>query len=198
MTSIFIFRRDLRVDDNTALREACQNSQAEVPIFILTPEQLVRNPYKSQNAVQFMDESLKDLDQALRRKGSRLFKFFGPPEKVLSRLLTQTGAKHVYVNNDYDPSNNNGGWRFNASVGADATPYFRALNPWIQSVKHDPQTIYIKRWVPELQSVPTKHIHTWYAHHQEYPQVKYPAPIVDFTTTFKQHLERYRRAASAK
>lgn len=458
--AIFIFRRDLRLEDNTGLIAAAQQSHKVIPVFILTPEQLVRNPYRSNNAVQFMVESLEDLNNSLRKKGSRLFKFFGPPAEVLAQLLKDTGATAVYVNRDYtvyaktrdeklasicqrnnvefhsiedillhpvgsiatksgkiyskftpyynaairwpvakpsafkvnnlhrannrirgeytqslktfytpnpnialhggrtlglkrlsalknfskysknhdvlavpttqmsayikfgcvsirevyhqavkvtnrrselvrqlywrdfyhnmveyhpqllsanlrerslgmnikwitlktataaqkqswrawisgrtgfpvvdaamrqlaqtgymhnrgrlivssflvknlgfhwaegeryfatqlvdyDVCNNNGGWRFNASVGADATPYFRVLNPWVQSATHDPQAIYIKKWVPELRDVPAKHIHTWHMHHSEYPQIKYPAPIIDYATSVKKHMERF-------
>ena len=56
--SIFIFRRDFRIIDNTAWNMAIKNSTTIYPIFILTPEQLTKNSYKSNNAVKFMIESL--------------------------------------------------------------------------------------------------------------------------------------------
>ena len=77
MKSIFIFRRDYRLNDNIGLLEALAKSIEVIPIFIFTPEQLVHNPYKSDNAVQFMIESVEDLDEQLKNKGSRLFYFFG-------------------------------------------------------------------------------------------------------------------------
>ena len=38
-------------------------------------------------------------------------------------------------------------------TGTDAAPYFRVFNPILQGKKHDPEGVYIKRWVPELASL---------------------------------------------
>ena len=59
MKSIFIFRRDIRLNDNTALIECFKKSDSLLPIFIFTPEQIddKKNKYFSSNAFQFMIES---------------------------------------------------------------------------------------------------------------------------------------------
>nr|CCC94154.1 putative deoxyribodipyrimidine photolyase [Trypanosoma congolense IL3000] len=62
---------------------------------------------------------------------------------------------------DYDVANNSGGWLWSSGQGADAQPYFRIFNPFRQSARYDPQAVFIKRWVPELQGVPAKVIHEW-------------------------------------
>lgn len=59
--SLFLFRRDLRIPDNTGLIEASSASETVVPAFIFDPRQASRNPYFSLNAFQFMIESLHDL-----------------------------------------------------------------------------------------------------------------------------------------
>lgn len=69
MKSLFLFRRDLRLEDNTALYEALKNSDTVICAFILDPRQ-ISSPYRSDNAVQFMITSLKELDHKLRQKGS--------------------------------------------------------------------------------------------------------------------------------
>ncbi len=51
---------------------------------------------------------------------------------------------------DGEIASNNGGWQWSAGTGADAAPWFRIQNPWTQTASHDPEGIYIKRWVPEL------------------------------------------------
>lgn len=101
--SIFIFRRDYRLEDNIGLIEALNNSEIVVPIFIFTPEQLIKNQYKSDNCVQFMMESLDDLDKQLRNRGSRMFYFFGKPYEVINKLIEKLEADAVYVNRDYTP-----------------------------------------------------------------------------------------------
>lgn len=104
--SIFIFRRDYRLQDNLGLIRALKESKQVLPIFILTPEQLDdnKNDYKSNNAVQFMIESLDDLDQALRKKNSKLFYFYDSPENAIEDLLLQNAEiEAVFVNLDYSP-----------------------------------------------------------------------------------------------
>jgi deoxyribodipyrimidine photo-lyase len=77
---------------------------------------------------------------------------------------------------DYDPCVNNGNWQWAASTGCDAQPYFRIFNPWLQQQKFDPDCLYIKRWLPELQSFSPKAIHNW----QNSPLAgDYPPPMVD-------------------
>ena len=65
-------------------------------------------------------------------------------------------AEHL---NDYDLSANNGGWQWAASTGCDAQPWFRIFNPITQSQRFDPDGHFIRRYVPELASIPDKHIH---------------------------------------
>lgn len=102
--SIFIFRRDYRLYDNTGLIEALKKSVTVIPIFIFTPEQLIHNDYKSDNAVQFMIESLEDLDNQLKEKGSRLFYFYGTPANVIKKILNNDkNIDAVFVNRDYTP-----------------------------------------------------------------------------------------------
>lgn len=100
-TSIFIFRRDFRLNDNIGLIRALKESKVVIPIFIFTPEQLIKNKYKSDNAVQFMIESLEELDKDLKAKNSRLFYFYGPSYKILDKLISKVKADAVYVNMDY-------------------------------------------------------------------------------------------------
>jgi deoxyribodipyrimidine photo-lyase len=80
---------------------------------------------------------------------------------------------------DYDVSSNNLNWQFSAQVGTDRNPFVRIYNPFLQSKKYDPDAIYIKRWVPELNDVPTRDIHKWDTKWDEYKDTKYPKPILN-------------------
>lgn len=64
-TSIFIFRRDFRLIDNIGFIDCYKKSENVIPIFNFTPQQIDsnKNEYKSDNCVQFMIESIKELDQ---------------------------------------------------------------------------------------------------------------------------------------
>jgi deoxyribodipyrimidine photo-lyase len=77
---------------------------------------------------------------------------------------------------DYDLSANNGGWQWVAGSGTDAAPYFRIFNPEAQAAKFDPKGEYIKKWVPELNSM------------------NYPAPMVDHKFARERCLKAYKEA----
>jgi deoxyribodipyrimidine photo-lyase len=81
---------------------------------------------------------------------------------------------------DYDPASNNGNWQWVASTGADSQPYFRIFNPWEQGKNFDPNCEFIKKWVPELKDVPIKDILNWETECDNFKDVKYPKPIVNY------------------
>lgn len=94
-------------------------------------------------------------------------------------------AKHL---TDYDIASNNGNWQNISSTGIYYQPYFRDMNPWIQSKKFDPDCKYIKKWIPELDGVESKIIHQWY---RFYDKDVYVIPMVDYETQKKIVLEKY-------
>jgi deoxyribodipyrimidine photo-lyase len=57
---------------------------------------------------------------------------------------------------DADLPNNVGNWQWVAGSGADASPYFRIFNPIAQGEKFDPRGDYVRRWIPELRTCPTR------------------------------------------
>ena len=75
--SLFIFRRDLRIQDNIGLIECCKNSEKVILAFIFTPEQTKKNKYFSNNSVQFMIESLENLSLEIKKHGGHLHIFYG-------------------------------------------------------------------------------------------------------------------------
>ena len=54
---------------------------------------------------------------------------------------------------DFDLAANNGGWQWAAGSGCDAAPYFRVFNPSLQAQKFDKNGQYIRKWVPEIDSL---------------------------------------------
>jgi deoxyribodipyrimidine photo-lyase len=99
-----LFRRDLRLDDNTALGAACAAAAEVVPCFVFDPRQARgAHPYFGEPAFQLLIESLEDLDQQLAAAGGRLYRFEGEPHRVVARLIEEAGVDAVYVNRDYTP-----------------------------------------------------------------------------------------------
>ena len=75
---------------------------------------------------------------------------------------------------DYEQSSNVGNWQWVAGCGVDAAPYFRVFNPTEQVKKFDKEHTYIKKWVPEYQSL------------------DYPTPMVDHKMARLRCLETYK------
>lgn len=94
---------------------------------------------------------------------------------------------------DYDPAQNVGNWQWNASTGVDRFRFgIRMFSPF-QSDKYDTEAIYIKRWIPELQNVSAKHIHTWSKDVKDNYECTYPAPIVDYKEMAAEFKKRYTK-----
>jgi deoxyribodipyrimidine photo-lyase len=92
---------------------------------------------------------------------------------------------------DADLANNTLGWQWTAGCGADAAPYFRIFNPVSQGEKFDPDGAYMRRWVPELQHVPTRQLHKpWPTSDLEVGR-DYPSPIVDHGTARQRALKAF-------
>lgn len=102
--SVYIFRRDLRYEDNTALIHALEQSESVIPLFIIDPTQVGQeNKYRSNAALQFMTQALEDLAQTLQTKKGKLYCFNGSPEQVVSMLIEREKIQAVYSNCDYTP-----------------------------------------------------------------------------------------------
>ena len=90
---------------------------------------------------------------------------------------------------DADVAQNNGGWQWAASTGADAAPYFRIFNPVLQSKKFDPDGSFIRAMIPELRSLAADAIHAPWEH--PLLAIDYPPPIVDHREARERALASY-------
>ncbi len=104
-TALFLFRRDLRLEDNLALMAALEQSEEVIPMFIFDPRQCdrARNEYFSEPSFHFLLNSLRSLDAALRAKGSRLYLCEGAPEDIVDTLILQDDVDAVFMGKDYTP-----------------------------------------------------------------------------------------------
>ena len=81
---------------------------------------------------------------------------------------------------DFELSSNNGNWQWVAGCGCDAAPYFRVFNPDAQAKKFDPKGQYIRKWVPEFDSL------------------HYAKPIVDHAWAKERCIKVYKEALRLK
>ena len=96
--TIFWFRRDLRLEDNTGLFHALKESGDVQPIFIFDRNILDELPADDKR-VSFIHGALKKLDHQLSLHKSRLLTFYEDPLQVFKKL----NPKAVYTNHDYEP-----------------------------------------------------------------------------------------------
>jgi deoxyribodipyrimidine photo-lyase len=75
-------------------------------------------------------------------------------------------------------------------AGTVGTHLFRIYNPTTQAVKHDPEAVFIKKWVPELANIPVPQVfEPWKMNRMEelfyacQIGIDYPKPIVDIAET---------------
>jgi deoxyribodipyrimidine photo-lyase len=100
---------------------------------------------------------------------------------------------------DADLASNSASWQWVAGCGADAAPFFRIFNPILQGEKFDPHGEYVRKWVPELKSLPNAYIHKpWQASEAILKSAgvelgsTYPHPIINHTLARKNALEAYK------
>lgn len=103
-TALMIFRRDLRLNDNTALNAALTHAEAVIPCFIFDPRQVTeKNRYRSVPALQFMIESLDELSHAIAQRGGKLYTLYGISEEVVDSIMDEHAVDAIFVNRDYTP-----------------------------------------------------------------------------------------------
>lgn len=94
---------------------------------------------------------------------------------------------------DGDFASNNGGWQWAAGTGCDAQPYFRIFNPVSQSKKFDPEGKFIRKYLPELENVPDKHIHFPHTYLSSgVVENNYWEPITDLKVARTRALHHYK------
>jgi deoxyribodipyrimidine photo-lyase len=98
-TAIVLLNRDLRVHDHPALTAAAQ-AERTVPLFVLD-ERLLGSRFAAPNRVAFMLEALRDLDEALRKAGGRLFVRRGDPVREAIGVARECGATAIHASADW-------------------------------------------------------------------------------------------------
>ena len=101
-TTIFWFRRDLRLEDNIGLTAALKANQPVLPIFIFDSDILQELP-KDDARVSYIYQQLEELNKKLKKRNSGLAVFHGTPEEIFNELGNSLDIHSVYTNKDYEP-----------------------------------------------------------------------------------------------
>lgn len=97
------FRRDLRDHDHTALAEALRRARQVYCVFIFDREILDALPSRVDRRVEFIRESLVELDAALQRRGGALIVLHADASHEIPRLAKELSVASVFCNRDYEP-----------------------------------------------------------------------------------------------
>ena len=106
---ILWFRQDLRLSDQAALIAAAREAPV-IPIYVL--DDAAPRQWKMGGAARWwLHHSLKDLEERLRAKGSRLILRHGDSAEQLAAVAKESGAERVHALRHYEP------WWRNAEKG---------------------------------------------------------------------------------
>lgn len=161
---------NIQWENNNAYLEAWKQGRTGFPFIDAGMRQLLAEGYMHNRARMAVANFLAFILHIDWRKGEMHF------------------AKHLV---DYDVAQNNGNWQWSTGVGVDRSGYLRIFNPYTQSTKHDINCEYIKKYVPELESVSAEDIHKWEKKHVNYNV--YIKPIVDYTTQRSKAQKMYKK-----
>ena len=97
------FRRDLRIADHAALYHALKQSRSVYCVFVFDREILDALPSRSDRRVEFIHDSLVELDAVLRHHGGALIVRHGHARTEIPALARSLKADAVFANHDYEP-----------------------------------------------------------------------------------------------
>ena len=100
--SVFWFRRDLRLTDNTALKMALESGHPVLPIFIFDTEILGELP-ENDARVSFIHQILNSIHLKFLERKSGLRVFHSSPLEAFQTLFNEYQVHSVFVNRDYEP-----------------------------------------------------------------------------------------------
>lgn len=102
--SVFWFRRDLRLDDNTGLNHALNSDFPVLPIFIFDENILNKLDEKADRRVDYIHQALQNINKQLKNYNSALTTFLGNPSEIFQKLNEEYDIQSVYCNRDYEPN----------------------------------------------------------------------------------------------
>lgn len=100
--NIFWFRRDLRLEDNIGLFHALNQETPVLPLFIFDTNILDDLNDKYDRRVDYIHQSLENINTKLLQLKSSLLIRYGNPIDVLLQLKKEYNIEHIFCNEDYE------------------------------------------------------------------------------------------------
>lgn len=101
-TTIHWFRRDLRIEDNTALFHALSQNNNVQCIFIFD-ENIINELPKNDHRISFIYDTLFNINYKLNKYGTSIKIFKGDPVDIFKKIILDNKINSVYFNKDYEP-----------------------------------------------------------------------------------------------
>lgn len=101
--SLCWFRRDLRIEDQTALFYSLQQEEQVLPLFIFDRHILDALEEKNDARVTFIHQQIANLKAFFEAQGSSMLVKYGHPEQIFQELVQEYTLQTVYTNRDYEP-----------------------------------------------------------------------------------------------
>ena len=101
--SLCWFRRDLRIEDQTALFYSLQQEEQVLPLFIFDRHILDALEDKTDARVSFIYQQIASLKAFFEKQGSSMLVKYGHPEQIFQELVEEFEIQTVYTNRDYEP-----------------------------------------------------------------------------------------------
>lgn len=96
-------RRDLRLEDNTALFHAFQGSFPVLIVFIFDTDILNQLSDKEDKRVVFIHQHLRKINTILKEHHSSLYILNDTPLAAFEQICNKFSVQEVYANHDYEP-----------------------------------------------------------------------------------------------
>jgi len=103
MVKIFWFRKDLRIKDNNALYHFVKKMQSEDKFFFIYIKNDNTFKYFGEKRINFLIESLRDLDNQLQNNGFNLHIFKGVSINVINNFINTFKNIEIYANEQFEP-----------------------------------------------------------------------------------------------
>lgn len=107
MKTLYWFRNDLRLTENSVLESAMKQAREIAFVYIHDPRQMKVTaaglPRLGWHRRRFLAQSLENLRLQLRRRGYTLVELHGPPEKVIPEVMSENDISSLHFCNECAP-----------------------------------------------------------------------------------------------